>query len=67
VIKEVVYIDKPCDRARDAAPSVLLPIRWIAVTIDSVCYTATPDGELMPNVQADLQNLIDTFAKRLLK
>jgi hypothetical protein len=47
VIKEVVYIDKPCDRAKDAAPSVWLPIRWIAVTIDSVGYTATPDGEAL--------------------
>lgn len=47
IIKEAVYIDKPCDRADDYAPAQWLNVRWIAVTIGGVNYAATPDGETL--------------------
>jgi hypothetical protein len=47
VIKEAVYIDKPCDRASDYAPVVWHPVRWISVIINGAGYVATPDGEAL--------------------
>ena len=46
-IKEVVYLDKPCDRASDHANVTWIPARWIAITIDAIGYVATPDGEAL--------------------
>jgi hypothetical protein len=47
IIKEAVYLDKPCDRAGDYAHANWLPVRWIAISIDGVGYVATPDGEAL--------------------
>ena len=43
VIKEAIYIDKPCDRATDYVAPKWISVRWIAIAIGGVDYAATPD------------------------
>jgi hypothetical protein len=47
IVKEAVYIDRPCDQARDFAPVVWIPARWIAVKINGIEHVATPDGAVL--------------------
>jgi hypothetical protein len=44
IIKEAVYIDRPCPKtAEQIAPAKWIAVRWIALALEGVDYAATPD------------------------
>jgi hypothetical protein len=52
IVKEVVYIDAPCERAADYAPIEWISVRWVSIEANGTIFAATPDIQaLIGNLQ----------------